>query len=66
MAEYRVGPAMYRDENGNIISIKQETENKSRFCHIELDKPICSLRLTPVSNWGNSDETPLVSFDFNN
>ncbi len=54
------------DETGRRICLKKETENKSRFCHIELDKPVCAIRLTPVCNWGNSDKTPVFSFDFEN
>ncbi len=40
------------------------TENRKRAYHIEIDEPIVSLSLTPVSNWGESEKTNVFSFDF--
>ena len=38
--------------------------NLNRAYHVELNEEILALRLIPLSNWGDTDETDVFSFDF--
>ena len=50
-------------ENGalTLLSVK---ENRRRFYCVPIEKKLLSLRLTIFSNWGESGETRVFSFDF--
>ena len=39
--------------------------NIKRSYHVELDEDIVSLKLKVFDNWGESEFTKIVSFDFN-
>jgi hypothetical protein len=41
------------------------TDNLKRYRHITLGESYDTIRLVPLSNWGESEETKVVSFDFN-
>ena len=51
-------------EDGEITLLSAEN-NIKRSYHVGLQKPIRSLKLTILDNWGDTPETPVVSFDFN-
>ena len=41
------------------------TDNLKRYRHITLGESYDTIRLVPLSTWGESEETKVVSFDFN-
>ncbi len=45
-------------------SITHITENRKRGYDIQIGKKVRSVSLIPVSNWGNTAETAIFSFDF--
>ncbi|NLA83549.1 MAG: FAD-dependent oxidoreductase, partial [Clostridiales bacterium] len=51
-------------KNGNVQSTLEVKDNRKRSYHIEVNEKISGIRLIPESNWGNSDETAVFSFDF--
>ena len=50
-------------ENGTEVIFKT-INNLNRAYNIPLNKKVSSLRLVPISNWGESDTTAIFSFDF--
>ncbi len=52
------------EDGEGVVDRYEIDENRSRYHHISFDKPIKALRLTLHSNWGNTPQTPLFSFDF--
>ena len=50
-------------ENGTEVIFKTKN-NLNRAYNIPLNKKVNSLRLVPISNWGESDTTAIFSFDF--
>lgn len=50
-------------ENGKTELLHVEN-NRKRSYHVEVDKKVKSVKLIPVSNWGDSDGTNVFSFDF--
>ncbi len=52
------------DENGVTEEFSVD-KNMLRSYHYKLNKAVKSIKLTPKSNWGGSDRTTVVSFDFN-
>ncbi len=50
-------------ENGEREILSVDT-NRNRAYHVTLDEPVFSIRLTMSENWGATDATRLVSFDF--
>ena len=51
-------------ENGEVelLSVK---ENRKRAYHCRVDAEVLGLRLRMLDNWGETESTNLVSFDFN-
>jgi hypothetical protein len=52
---------VFENSEKEVISV---TENRKRAYHIPVNKPVSALKLTPKSNWGDSDKTAVFSFDF--
>ena len=52
------------DRNG-VTKAFTVTNNLKRSYHIDLGESFDTVRLVPLSNWGESEETKVVSFDFN-
>ena len=52
------------DRNG-VTKTFNFTNNLKRSYHIDLGESFDTIRLVPLSNWGESEETKVVSFDFN-
>ena len=50
-------------ENGNKFVLRVEN-NRKRSYSINIDTKVKNIRLTPLSNYGNTDETAVFSFDF--
>lgn len=50
-------------KNGKI-TVKEEN-NRKRAYHIPVNGNVSSIKLTPITNWGDTDDTPIISFDFN-
>lgn len=54
-----------------VVTPNGETEvlhiesNRKRAYHVTLSEPILAIRLTMTENWGGTDQTNLLSFDFN-
>ena len=40
-------------------------DNRKRAYHLELEGKYKKLTLIPLSSWGETEEIPIVSFDFN-
>ncbi|MBQ6827880.1 MAG: hypothetical protein IJO46_07685 [Thermoguttaceae bacterium] len=51
--------------NGKRYELLNISNNRKRSYHLNLNQSFDKLILIPVSNWGDSDHTPIVSFDFN-
>lgn len=49
---------------GESVCLFNADENHSRAVTIPLQQTLSSLSLRLLSNWGESDHTPLISFDF--
>ena len=52
-------------EKNGIIKTFSVKENLKRCHHITLNENCDAIRLVPLSNWGEQEETKVVSFDFN-
>ena len=52
------------ERDGKRFELLSVTDNRKRAYHIEVDQPLDALVLIPVCNWGDSDTTPVISFDF--
>ena len=52
-------------KDGQKHEILKIENNTKRSYHIELNDKFSSLTLTPHENWGNTDSTNVISFDFN-
>lgn len=52
------------ERNGEQIPLLTVTDNRKRAYHVSVEQPLDALMLVPVSNWGGSEETPVISFDF--
>lgn len=51
------------DKDGNTNTI-ETVDNKKRAYDIHIEKEVTKLELVPLSNWGDTDETNIFSFDF--
>ena len=40
------------------------TDNRKRSYHLDVNQLFDKLILIPESNWGDTDTTPIISFDF--
>ena len=49
--------------DGEITLLFAEN-NLKRAYHVIIDKPIRALKLTVRENWGGTEMTPVISFDF--
>ena len=52
-------------EKNGIAKTIDVTDNLKRSYHINLGESFDTIRLVPLSNWGEREETKVVSFDFN-
>jgi len=50
--------------NGKKSEILHIKDNRKRAYHIDLNQKFDKLILKPVCNWGNTEEIPVISFDF--
>ncbi len=50
-------------EMGEIELLSVDT-NIKRAYHVTLDAPVSALSLTVLENWGGTEKTPIISFDF--
>lgn len=50
--------------DGREITLLSVDQNIKRAYHQKIGFPIEAIRLTPLSNWGETDATNLISFDF--
>lgn len=50
--------------NGNEEVLLHVRENTKRSFDLAINKELDSLKLIPLSNWGNNDKTTVISFDF--
>ena len=50
---------------GNETKTIDVNNNLKRCYHINLGESFDTIRLVPLSNWGEREETKVVSFDFN-
>ena len=50
-------------ENG-IKTIAEEKQNLNRAYDIAVNEEVSGIRLIPISNWGESASTAVLSFDF--
>ncbi|MBO5295235.1 MAG: FAD-dependent oxidoreductase [Clostridia bacterium] len=53
--------AVTEQEESEILSVDI---NRQRAYHVSVAYPITALRLTILENWGNTENTNLISFDF--
>ena len=51
------------DKYGNTSTV-EAADNRKREYDISVEKEVSRLELVPVSNWGDTDETDVFSFDF--
>ena len=51
------------DKDGNTSTV-EAADNRKREYDISVEKEVSRLELVPVSNWGDTDETDVFSFDF--
>ena len=49
--------------NGTMMLLKEQC-NLKRAYHINVEESVTSIKLIPISNWGNSEFTTVYSFDF--
>ncbi len=56
---------LYGEHNGIRTQILSVTNNRKRSYHLNLDRVFDKLILIPLDNWGNTEKTPVISFDFN-
>lgn len=50
--------------NGETVTLLEIDDNRNRAYHLELNRPFTQLILTPFTSWGDTDQIPVVSFDF--
>lgn len=50
--------------NGKKSEILHIKDNRKRAYHIDLNQKFDKFILKPVCNWGNTEEIPVISFDF--
>lgn len=53
------------EQNGQSFELLNVSNNRKRSYHLNLNQSFDKLILIPISNWGDSDLIPIVSFDFN-
>lgn len=52
---------LFEDHIEKLLDIK---ENRKRAYHISVRRKVNGIRLTPIKNWGDTDNTAVFSFDF--
>ena len=55
---------LHKTEEGEKELLAVE-DNRKRAYHLELEGKYKKLTLIPLSSWGETEEIPIVSFDFN-
>lgn len=53
------------EQDGKKFELLNVSNNRKRSYHLNLNQSFDKLILIPISNWGDSNCTPIVSFDFN-
>ena len=51
--------------NGTQTELLSVTDNRKRAYHLTVNQVFDKLTLIPENNWGDSEKTPVISFDFN-
>lgn len=50
--------------DGSRETLLEVTDNRKRAYHLELNRPLEQLILTPLTSWGEEDRIRVISFDF--
>ena len=50
--------------NGEEIELLHVKDNRKRSYHVNIEKELDSLALTPLACWGDGERIPILSFDF--
>ena len=52
------------EHNGTVTELLHVTDNRKRAWHVKTKAVFEKLTLIPVSSWGETEEIPVISFDF--
>ena len=56
--------ALYGEKNGERIEILHVSDNRKRSYYVTVGERFDALVLIPMDSWGDKNEIPIVSFDF--